>query len=92
MLFIPFGQVDEFAIYRVDDRNDGCRECHDPVVIRGIVLAMLTSLTAFIHDEHGATMIEYALMVAFIALVCFVAVVALGQSVLGLFSGAIDGN
>jgi len=35
--------------------------------------------------EHGATMVEYGLMVALIAVVCLLAVTALGGSVKGVF-------
>ena len=35
--------------------------------------------------EEGATMVEYALMLAFIALVCFSAVQSLGLTVSGIF-------
>jgi pilus assembly protein Flp/PilA len=31
------------------------------------------------HDEEGATMVEYALMLALIAIVCILVVTALGQ-------------
>lgn len=34
-----------------------------------------------VTDEEGATMVEYALMLAFIALVCFAAVGTLGTTV-----------
>jgi pilus assembly protein Flp/PilA len=47
---------------------------------------MLTSLSIFVREEEGATMVEYALMVAFIALVCFGAVSALGQSLVPFFT------
>ena len=47
---------------------------------------MLTSLTVFVQEENGATMVEYAFMVAFIALVCFGAVTALGQSLVPFFT------
>lgn len=36
-------------------------------------------------SEDGATMVEYGLMLAFIALVCFSAVQVLGVNVSGLF-------
>jgi Flp pilus assembly pilin Flp len=48
---------------------------------------MLTFLTVFVQEEEGATMVEYSLMVAFIAMACFGAVSALGQSLVPLFSG-----
>ncbi len=41
----------------------------------------------FIQGEEGATMVEYGLMVALIAVVCIGAVTALGTSVRGLFNG-----
>ncbi len=47
---------------------------------------MLTTLTAMIRDEEGATMVEYGLLVAFIALVALVGVKALGAGLNGLFS------
>jgi pilus assembly protein Flp/PilA len=39
----------------------------------------------FVHEE-GATMVEYGLMVALIAVVCLLAVTALGVSVQGVFN------
>lgn len=43
---------------------------------------------AMLRDEHGATMIEYALMVAFIAAIAVAGVTALGTTTNGLFVGA----
>jgi len=40
---------------------------------------MLTWLKSFWSDEEGATMVEYALMLALIAIVCILVVSALGQ-------------
>ncbi len=40
-------------------------------------------------DESGATMVEYGLMLLFIALVCFATVRVLGNMTLGLFTRAI---
>lgn len=37
-------------------------------------------------DEEGATMVEYGLMVALIAVVCITAVTALGKGVEGTFT------
>jgi pilus assembly protein Flp/PilA len=51
------------------------------------VCVMLTFLTVFVQEEEGATMVEYGLMVTLIALVCFGAVGALGQSVVPIFEG-----
>ena len=39
-----------------------------------------------LQDERGATMVEYGLMIALIAIVAFAAVTAFGISVNGLFT------
>ena len=41
---------------------------------------------SFIRDESGATMVEYALMVALVAAVCVVAVTALGTAISAKFT------
>jgi pilus assembly protein Flp/PilA len=41
-----------------------------------------TAFSMVIAGDEGATMVEYALMIAFIALVCVAAVTALGTSLL----------
>ncbi len=41
--------------------------------------------------EDGATMLEYALMLAFVAILCVAAVAALGQSLAPSFQQAING-
>lgn len=46
-----------------------------------------SNIRSFIDGEQGATMVEYSLMVAFIALACFLAVAALGTT-LNSFFGA----
>lgn len=46
---------------------------------------MLTFLKNFLREEEGATMVEYGLMVALIAVACIVAVTALGGSLSGMF-------
>ena len=43
-------------------------------------------LQRFIREEEGATMVEYGLMVALIAIVIIAAVVLLGSSLSSLFS------
>ena len=43
-------------------------------------------LTSRIDDERGASLVEYALLVALIAVVCIAAVTALGSSVSQKFS------
>jgi len=45
---------------------------------------------AFIHDEGGATGVEYGLLVALIAVVIISAVAALGQSLIEGFQTVID--
>ncbi len=47
---------------------------------------MVNGLKALIRDEEGATMVEYALMVALIAAVSVGIVTTLGQSVSSVFS------
>lgn len=48
----------------------------------------------FVRNEDGATMVEYGLMVALIAVACITAVTALGTSIQGIFGeigGSLDG-
>jgi pilus assembly protein Flp/PilA len=47
---------------------------------------MLTTLKSMIRDEEGATMVEYGLLVAFIAIVAMVGVKALGTGLNTLFT------
>ena len=47
---------------------------------------MLTTLTSMIRDEEGATMVEYGLLVALIALVALAAVKSLGTGLSTLFT------
>ncbi len=46
----------------------------------------MEKLIRFFKDEEGATMIEYALMVALIAVVCIVAVTAMGTGANNMFT------
>jgi pilus assembly protein Flp/PilA len=46
------------------------------------------TLFARARTEHGASLVEYALLVALIAVVAVVAVAALGTGISGLFSSA----
>ncbi|HEV8628382.1 MAG TPA: Flp family type IVb pilin [Acidimicrobiia bacterium] len=39
------------------------------------------------RDERGASMVEYGLLLAFIAVICVLAVKALGENVSARFSG-----
>ena len=47
----------------------------------------LVAKSLFTRKEEGATMVEYGLMVALIAVVCVAAVTALGLAVQGTFAG-----
>jgi pilus assembly protein Flp/PilA len=46
-----------------------------------------TFLRAKVRDEHGATLVEYALLVALIAVVCILAISFLGSKASSTFSG-----
>jgi pilus assembly protein Flp/PilA len=47
---------------------------------------MLDTIRDLLRDDDGATMVEYAIMVALIAAVCITIVGTLGQSVSNTFS------
>jgi pilus assembly protein Flp/PilA len=47
---------------------------------------MINSFKSMIRDEEGATMVEYGLVVAFIALVALTGVKLLGSSLSTLFT------
>ena len=49
---------------------------------------MITNLIAMIRDEEGATMVEYGLLVAVIALVAIVGVTLVGTNLSALFTAA----
>ena len=51
---------------------------------------MFQKLVNFFKDEEGATMVEYALMLALIAIVCIVAVTAIGEKASETFQSAAD--
>ena len=51
---------------------------------------MLSKIKAFIQDESGATMVEYGLMLALIAILCIAAVTVLGQKTNNTFQAAAD--
>jgi len=46
---------------------------------------MVAALAALIRDESGAEMVEYGIVIALIALVCFMAMRFFGRSVAHLF-------
>lgn len=49
---------------------------------------MMKRIAGFFKDEEGATMVEYALLVALIAVVCITAVQLIGNSASGKFNEA----
>jgi pilus assembly protein Flp/PilA len=51
---------------------------------------VMNVLHAFVRDEEGATMIEYALLVALIAVVVATALVTLGTTVKTKYSSVSD--
>ena len=53
----------------------------------GLVLATIQhELRRLVCDEEGATLVEYVLLVALIAVVCIAAVTLLGKSASGKFT------
>ena len=51
---------------------------------------MFQKLINFFKDEEGATMVEYALMLALIAIVCITAVTYIGTQAEAIFDEAGD--
>ena len=49
---------------------------------------MFQKLINFFKDEEGATMVEYALMLALIAIICIGAVTAIGNNAAAVFQGS----
>lgn len=47
----------------------------------------MTAISELLRDDAGATMVEYAVMLALIAAVCITAVVSLGSKTADEFSG-----
>jgi pilus assembly protein Flp/PilA len=47
---------------------------------------MLALFTSLLRDEEGATMVEYGLLVALIAMVALAAIMILGQNLSSLFN------
>jgi pilus assembly protein Flp/PilA len=47
---------------------------------------MTNLVKRFVRDEDGATMVEYGLMVALIAVVCIAAITIVGTSVRDMFT------
>jgi pilus assembly protein Flp/PilA len=52
---------------------------------------MSNFISKFVKDEDGATMVEYGLMVALIAVVLIAIVTTVGQSLSGMFSQVDQG-
>jgi pilus assembly protein Flp/PilA len=46
----------------------------------------MSRFLSLLHDEEGATMVEYGLMIALIAAVCIVAVTAIGTKLSTVFT------
>ena len=49
-------------------------------------MELITRLRSMVRDDAGQDLLEYALLVALIALVCVAAVTAAGTSVQGIFT------
>jgi pilus assembly protein Flp/PilA len=54
---------------------------------REIMNALTQGLGRFVRDEEGATMVEYGLMLALIAVVCITAVGVIGTNLNLVFEG-----
>ena len=52
---------------------------------------MLSFLKNFVREEEGATMVEYGLMVALIAVVCIAVVTVVGTNLRAMFTD-VAGN
>ena len=50
----------------------------------------MQKLRNFVKNEDGATMVEYGLMLALIAIVCILAVTAIGTSANSVFQTTAD--
>ena len=51
----------------------------------------MNTLVSLVRDEDGATMVEYAFILALIAVVCVAVVTALGTKVKNSLTGASNG-
>lgn len=51
---------------------------------------MLSFVKRFLREEEGATMVEYGLMLALIAVVCIGIVTTLGTGIQGMFQEVSD--
>jgi len=55
------------------------------------MLALWNRVITFFTREHGATMVEYALMIALIAILSLLVVSVIGEETSNVFSQAGDG-
>ena len=53
--------------------------------------SIMTKARAFIRDDEGAALAEYAILIAFIAIVCIVAVTFFGSKISAKFVGLGNG-
>jgi pilus assembly protein Flp/PilA len=51
-----------------------------------LVTYLRSYVRSFVHDEEGQDLVEYAMLVALIALVCVIGVTAAGSSVNAIFA------
>ena len=51
-----------------------------------LVTYLRSYVRSFVHDEEGQDLVEYAMLVALIALVCVIGVTAAGTSVNAIFT------
>ena len=51
-----------------------------------------TLVRHFVKNEEAATMVEYALMLSLIAVVCIVAVTLIGTNIFNTIAGALPGG
>lgn len=55
------------------------------------MLALWNRVTTFLTQERGATMVEYALLIALIAVISLIVISVLGDETSTTFSQAADG-
>jgi pilus assembly protein Flp/PilA len=61
---------------------------HSTILLGGFIMTQLLAATKkFVQAEEGASLVEYGLLLALIAVVCIGAVSALGVSISGMLSG-----
>ena len=54
------------------------------------MLRLITSLQARLHEEKGATMVEYGILVAMLSIAAIAAILLLGPKLFDAFSAADD--